>query len=357
MRFHVLGLAHVPTNKIFEPCAYTQKIIRLCDMLMLQGNEVLFYGNSDSAVNCTELIPVLTPEDRKRVYGDYNWKKEFFKHDPRDEAHQLFNKNAILEINKRKRVDDILCVTMGNYQKPISDAVGLTLTSESGIGYEGIYTAYKVFESYAWMHHLYGLIQQKDGNYFDTVIPNCYNSNEFIYQKKKEDYFLFIGRFIWRKGIQVAFDTMRIIGKKLLLAGQGDLNGINTKDVDFEVLGTVTGEEKKRLFAGATATFVPTIYIGPFEGVSVESMFSGTPVITSDWGVFTETVPNGVVGYRCRMLRDFVQAAQNCIDKKIDSSNCLKHAVDNFSTLVGSDKYQKYYSDLSTLLKDGWYTK
>lgn len=355
MRFHLLGLAHVPTNREYEPCAYTQKIVRLADMLMSKGNEVYFYGNSDSNVACTELIPVLTPEDRKRVYGDYNWRKEFFKHDPKDEAHQLFNANTIVEINKRKQERDILCITMGNYQKPISDAVKLALTTETGIGYEGIYTAYRVFESYAWMHHVYGLIAQKDGGIFDAVIPNAYNPKEFNFSDKKGDYFLYIGRMIWRKGVQIAFDTCRVLKKKLILAGQGDLKEFKTESVDYEMIGTVTGEDKKNLYANAIAAFTPTIYIGPFEGVHVEAMMSGTPVITSDWGVYPESVIDGEVGYRCRMLSDFVRAARNCLDGKIDYTTCRNYATKRYSTEVVSQKYQRYFEQLQTLFDKGWY--
>lgn len=357
MRFHLLGLAHIPTSREYEPCAYTGKVLRLADMLLAKGHEVIFYGNSDSIINCTEKVSVLTPEDRRMVYGDYNWRNEFFKHDPADKAHQLFNKNAIKEINERKQKEDILCITMGNYQKPISDAVKIDLTCETGIGYEGIYTAYRAFESYAWMHHLYGLISCKDGNFFDAVIPNSYHPNEFTYGGKKDDYFLYIGRLIWRKGIQIAIDTVKRLGKKLIIAGQGDLKEFKIDGANIEVVGTVTGEEKKKLYANAIATFVPTIYIGPFEGVAVESMMSGTPIITTDWGVFTETNQHGKTGYRCRLLREFVQAAKNCMDGKISYSACREWAVSNYSTEVVGEKYQEFFERVSTLHGEGWYAE
>jgi hypothetical protein len=51
---------------------------------------------------------------------------------------------------------------------------------ELGIGYEGSFAKYRVFESYAWMHYTYGKIDQSDnGRFFDCVIPNYFNTEEF----------------------------------------------------------------------------------------------------------------------------------------------------------------------------------
>lgn len=359
-RFHLLGLAHVPTNKVYQSCAYTQKIVNLTKMLTSLGHEVLLYCGEESATSATEQIEVVSTADRNRVYGEYDWHKEFFKHDPKDEVHQIFNRRAIEEINKRKQPKDFLLCPMGNYDKPIADAVNL-MTVESGIGYSGVFAKHKVFESYAWMHYIYGLLNQPNGSWYDAVIQNYYDPKDFPYTQDadlKKDYYLFIGRLIQRKGLQVAIEATEKLGAKLVVAGQGDLKDVEGRDFSgykhVEHIGTVnTPQERASLYTHALATFTPTYYIGPFEGVAVESQFCGTPVITTDWGVFAETVQHGKTGYRCRTLDDFVWAAINAPTLRRDD---IRHwARENYSLDRVCWKYQHYFEMLFDLWKNGWY--
>jgi glycosyltransferase involved in cell wall biosynthesis len=355
--FHILGLAHIPSSKEYSSCAYTQKVVNLCKMLNQLGHKVYLYCTEDSDVPDVGMITVGSRETRLKVYGDYDWRSQFFKHDPKDEVHLEFNATAISEILKRKQPRDFLLCPMGNYQKPIADAVGLTAV-ESGIGYEGVFSNRRVFESYAWMHYIYGLLRQPNGSWYDAVIPNSYDISDFLYPPlPKSDYYLFIGRLVTRKGLQVAIETTEKIGKKLVIAGQGSLKNIEGKDFSgyshVEHIGTVSPRERFDWMSGAIATFVPTYYIEPFGGVAVESQLCGTPVITTDWGVFSETVDHGVTGYRCRTLDDFVWAANHASDLKPE--DCRKHATLNYSIDRVKYRYEEYFNKLSDLWQEGWY--
>src|SRR5574337_1473545 len=44
MRFHHLGLVHLPLSKTFMSCAFTQKLVKMNSMLLNLGHEVFFYG-------------------------------------------------------------------------------------------------------------------------------------------------------------------------------------------------------------------------------------------------------------------------------------------------------------------------
>lgn len=229
-RFHLLAPAHTKTNRDYVMCAYTEKCRKMGQMLVDLGHEVYHYGAEGSDLACIEHITCVTTAEQRYCYEDYDWHSEFFKHDPNDFAYQRFNKRAIEEINKRKQPRDMLLVSMGNYQKPIADAVNM-MTVEMGIGYTGVFARYRVFESYAWMHYVYGCMEKQpgatDGSFYDAVIPNYYDPDDFEFSDKKDDYYLYMGRLIARKGVHVAAQVVERLGGKLIIAGQGKLSDLS----------------------------------------------------------------------------------------------------------------------------------
>lgn len=357
LTFHLLGLAHIKTTRENSSCAYTQKIIKLADMIKSYGHKIYFYGVEGSEVNCDEFITVVSEEVLRKTYGDYDKSRGFFKHDPSDEAYRTFNENAIREINERKGDHDILLCTLGNYQKPIADAVGL-MTVEPGIGYTGVFCNNKVFESYAWMHYVYGLMGQENGIWYDAVIPNYFNVEDFPYRDKKEDYLLYFGRIIGRKGVSLASEVAKATGNKLYVVGQGSLEnpdeGIHLSDEKHIVYKPAVGpEERAEIMGKAKAVLMPTYYIEPFGGVNVEAQLMGTPVITTDWGAFPETVLHAVTGYRCRTFEEFCWAVRNI--HTIKSENCRMWAASNYSMQRAAKMYEEYFQRVNRLFKNGWY--
>jgi glycosyltransferase involved in cell wall biosynthesis len=107
--------------------------------------------------------------------------------------------------------------------------------------------------------------------------------------------------------------------------------------------------------ANATAVFVPTIYVEPFGNVAVEAMACGTPVITSDWGAFTETVIQGKTGFRCRTFAQFLDAMEDV--KQLDPHVIRAHALSNYSLEAVALKYDEYFRRLMTLWGEGWYSR
>ena len=69
--------------------------------MMKDDYEIIHYGHEDSEVECSERVTVTTNQDLKKAYGDYDWKKEFFKHNTADHAHQTFYHKTEIELNKR----------------------------------------------------------------------------------------------------------------------------------------------------------------------------------------------------------------------------------------------------------------
>ncbi len=349
MRFHVPGIPHTITNHDYLSCAYTQKVLKLCSMLTKLGHEVFHYGCEGSDLTCTENVIIVSAEFRAEHYPT-DFHNQQFKFDTNDQFHHTFNENCIAEIKKRQGPKDFLLCAWGWGHKLIADPFeGSMIIVESGIGYESIFSKYRVFESQTWMAHVYGLNQIRNGNWYDAVIPNFFDPSNFEYSDKKDDYFLYLGRIVSRKGVEVAVQVTKEIGAKLIIAGQGTLQneseGINITDDHVEHVGFADLEKRKELLSKAKAVFMPTYYIEPFGGVSIEAAMSGTPVITTDWGT---------TGYRCRTFEQFCWAAKNI--GNISSKDCRDWAM-NFTNDRIALMYQEYFDMLYNLWDEGWYTK
>src|SRR6185503_4176433 len=220
------------------------------------------------------------------------------------EFHRLWADNMRRALEERigNQGDAIICITWGGPQHEATHSLrNSAFVVESGIGYRFPSADYRVYESYAWLHTLMGrdgLLQ--GGTWYWVVIPNAFDPEMFEYRESPDSYFLYLGRLNDDKGVALAVDVARRAGRKLKIAGQGNPDRFLQGASHIEYLGVAGVEERKELLAGAAALLCPTFYIEPFGGVAVEAQLSGTPVITTDWGAFTETVVPNITGFRCR---------------------------------------------------------
>ena len=352
MRFHALALPHTVTTKEYCACAFTQKVFKLCSMLIKRGHTVIHYGHEDSTVECDENVPVTNNAVLEKAYGTYDWKKTFFKHSSDDYAHQTFYRNAIVEVGKRKQPGDFLLMFWA--QHCVSQAHPELIAIEPGIGcFNKTIGSFNVFESYAVMHTVYGIMENKSPSWYDCVIPNYFDPADFEYRETKGDYFLFMGRIIPTKGLIIAVDIARKTGTKLIVAGQGSyeqvMGGPPPPFVEF--IGYADVEKRRELLAGAKALIQATYYSEPFGGCVIEANMSGTPVITSDWGAFSETVVHGTTGYRCRTMDQFIWAAKHI--GELSPAACRKWAMDNYSGDRVILKYEEYFQMLTDVKAGG----
>lgn len=345
MRFHVVALPHTNTTPEYSVCAYSQKHRRWLDMMSVRGHEVFSYGGPENTGTCVEHIPcvdqVPPPEAPVPVF------------DATSPLFADFNARAIEAIRDRIEPHDFVCLIGGRAQEPIADAFRDHLVVEYGIGYAGIIPwTHHVFESYSWMASVYAGLSsadQADGRFFDGVVPNYFEVDDFPVGDGAGDYLLYVGRLIERKGVQIALDVARATGRPLKVAGAGNL----ALPSDVEYVGVVGPEKRAELMGGARAILTPTLYLEPFGGVAVEAQLCGTPAITTDWGAFPETVAQRVSGYRCRTLAQFVQAVEDA--GELDRDQIRNRAISRYSLEAVAPQYEDYFERLSTLWSDGWY--
>jgi glycosyltransferase involved in cell wall biosynthesis len=353
MRFHVVGLPHTNTTRAYETCAFTANVRKFCDMMHARGHVVYLYAGEENEAACTELIPCVTRQQQKEwgFHGPDDSLKVSYDPGP---IWRSMNTQAARQINQRAEKEDFLCLISGS-QWPISEELPHLAAVEYAAGYLGIRAPYRVFPSYAWMHAVYGdryNAYDYDPSDFDAVIPHFFNPDEFPLQTEKDDYFLYIGRLTERKGWRIAQDVCERTGSRLLVAGRPEPG--QQFDGYGEYLGVLGSVDRAAVVGGARAIFMPTRYIEPFGCVAAEALLCGTPVISSDTGGATEIVRHGYNGWRCRSLRDYMQAVDVALQTgafDYEEIHLDARARYNMST-VGA-QYQQYFEKLAD--GRGWY--
>jgi glycosyltransferase involved in cell wall biosynthesis len=202
------------------------------------------------------------------------------------------------------------------------------------------FAPFRVFGSYALMHHIYGQENIKPRVY-DAVIPGFIDPSDFRYSNQKEDWLLYLGRVEPLKGVLIAIDVARRTGRKLKIAGQGTLKEVPPF---VEMVGYANAAMKADLLSRTAALVQPSLYSEPFGYNVIEASMSGTPVITSDWGGFTETVLHGITGWRCRNMDQFDWAVRHL--DQIKPKACLQWALNNYTIDHARERYEEYFRQL-----------
>ena len=135
-------------------------------------------------------------------------------------------------------------------------------------------------------------------------IPNFIDEEKYEYSIVEKDYFLYVGRLIEEKGVEILIDAMKNVRNgKLFIVGTGPLKdkinqkiqNLNLKNV--EMLGFLQSDEIIKLLSKCRFLIIPSIWYENCPMVVLEAMACGKPVIGSDNGGIPELVINNVNGF------------------------------------------------------------
>lgn len=353
MTIHLLALPNAQTTTKYELCGFTMATIRMAKLLRKLRHRVILYASEENEAPCDELVTVITKEEQKTILDgmEYQYAGMF------NQAYPLWalaNNRTTAAIHKRKEPGDIIFTIGGTSQEPIATANPDLMTVEYSVGYVSSFAAYRVFESHYWRAWTYGRNRMETGRFFDEVIPLWLDPKDFNGIAGEEppvrhDYALFVGRVIESKGIRVACEAAEKAGLQLYVIGHGDPSTVTH---GAKYLGALSNAERNHYMRWARCLVAPTLYIEPFGTVAIEAQMSGTPVVSTDWGGFIETVEHGVTGFRCRTLGDFVRGISESqgLDRQAVYSRCREKYSENTVAL----QYERYINRLRLLHRDGW---
>jgi glycosyltransferase involved in cell wall biosynthesis len=308
-------------------------------MMTRFGYEVILYAGHNNEAECAEHVKCHNSPKSTDFFVP-PWTQEYF---------QPMNKRVIAAMRKRIKPGDLILLSMGVVQLPIQNAFPENISVEFCVGYGGSTSPARVFPSEAWRHVLLGKdaknVMVIRGMCSHVTIPHFLDP-ELFPKGNGGDYLLFVGRMGGLKGEQIAIQVSQETGIPLKLVGP-DYHG------DYgEYLGVVKPKERAELMGGALALVAPSQFPEPFGLVAIEAQMCGTPVITTDWGAFTETVEQGVTGYRCSIIPEFKDAVYRLHEqhigtvKVVDRDYIRRRALRLYSIDAIAPQYDNFFKRL-----------
>jgi glycosyltransferase involved in cell wall biosynthesis len=186
--------------------------------------------------------------------------------------------------------------------------------------------------------------------HFTATIHNGIPMRDFEPRVSKDDYLLFLGRMSPAKGVHLAVEAARLLGRPLLIAAkmqnpdeiayfESRVEPLLTPDVIF--LGEVDRRQKIDLLARAACTLVPSQWDEPFGLVMIESLACGTPVVALRAGSAPEIVDHDVTGYLASDFDELVCLAARV--SELDPAACRRAAEERFTAERMVEAYESLY--------------
>ena len=350
-RLHLVGIFHTQHTAAYSHCAFTGKALRFPKMMQGQGYEVIEYSNAGSESSANEHMTMLDVDEFNALFNRST--TDFHGNDATigSDAHQLFEQRLIPALRQRLQPQDIICHPFGHAHQQLMAEFPNHQHVETGIGYPTLMpNSFRIFESYAWMHYHQGK-EGRNGKNYEWVVPNYYDLDDWEPSYEPGQYLAFLGRITPLKGI----DTIKALADfspwPIVLHGQGDPSPWSHPNIEYR--GPISGTARSEFLRNARALLAPTVFTEPFCGMAAEAMLCGTPVVSVDYGAMTETIIEGVMGYRCHTLQDWIDGIHAV--GNLDRPTIAAIARAKWSLETCGARYDKIFRQLNSLYRQGWY--
>jgi len=327
-------------------------------MMTPLGYEVVYYGVGldGYTIGATAQVQVLSPDEQVALLGhDFSDITKYHGDDANigNALYQEFNRRLCEILPTTVAQGDIVLYPFGiAHAATVGSHQGFSV--ESGIGYPDTFLPFRIFESYAWMHYHQGKYARQGANY-EWVIPNYFVAEDWTMNTTPDEYLLYFGRLNDLKGLPTVVEIARKLPhKKILICGQGDPTPYLTEKNIHYVLPK-HGKERDQLLGQAEAVLMPSAFTEPFGGVAVEAMLCGTPVISTSFGAFTETIEQGKTGFRCHTLGDWLKAL--ALVPSLDRQYISERARSLYALEAVAPQYDKVFRQVADLATTGWYSE
>lgn len=355
-RLHLLGLFHTIPSAEFTHCAFTGRVIRFGKMMLPFGWEVIEYANEGSEAQASEHVVILDSQRFRELKALYKQEQPNEAASTDSTIYREFTSRLVKELALRVRDGDIICHPFGIAHSDLVSRFPNARHVEIGIGYTQCAMPLRVYETYQWMSWHQGK-EQADGNDYQWVCPMGYDLEDWSPSLDQGKYLLYFGRVIECKGLAIIRELAKHVSMPVYVVGEGDPRFIESFFAGAEniiIQGPVTGRARSDLLRNAYAMLMPTRYTEPFGGAGVEGQLCGTPLLSSDFGAFSETVLHGVTGYRCHTLGDWIHAVQSA--GMLDRAKIAQIARSRYSLETVGAQMNKIFKQILTLQNDGWYS-
>lgn len=316
-------------------------VAQLADALVERGHRVTLLGAGRNGTKA-EFVPIwdrIIPELLGNPYPEV--------------LHALKVRRAVEGIAAAERIDVVHDHTFaGPLNAPAFRALGIptVVTVHGPVDGEEV-------EYYRTMRdttHLVAISDRQralapDLNWISRVY-NAIRPSEWPFQTEKQDFALFLGRYVDYKGPHTALKAAHLAGIPLVLAAkcneepekaffEQEVRPLLT-DRDH-VFGEADATAKRQLLSAARCLLFPIRWEEPFGMVMIEAMACGTPVVALRGGAVEEVIEDGVTGIICDHPEELPEAMERA--KDIDPAQCRRRVEEFFSIRRLGEGYEAAY--------------